>query len=500
MKTWASTAWSSSDAMDLRGARVGLYEVWGPIGEGGMSRVWLARHAELAVPIVLKTLRHAADSAEALERIRSEARLMARIPSHRVVRAVDAGLYEGTPYLAQEYVDGIDLAELDRRRRSALGRGFPLWFACHVAREVAEATHSAHQTGVLHRDIKPSNVFGSPQTGVRLGDFGLAVASAQRGASPSGGTLRFVAPEVLRRDAPSTRASDVYSLGATAYDLRYGRPPFVGKDEILGEGEARFPAAQTAEEACFQHLVARMLARDPAKRLPSMAVPRRLFKQLARTLTPALSAVSPERGVYQVGPVRVRCSLGDIADAAADGIVSSANDAMAMKTGVGRALVARGGAAIEEEAQREGARALGEVITTTGGRLACRVVLHAVSAWREASCIARTSQRVLLRAEELGLRTLAIPALGTGLARVPTEACAHAMASALKWHLLLGGSRLREIRFVLYDQASLEVFVEELNGVFSAGDEPSLDPGLAEARLDDAATSDDTELWPGTAS
>jgi serine/threonine-protein kinase len=463
-----------------------------------MSRVWLARHAELAVPIVLKTLRHATRSAEALSLIRNEARLMARIPSHRVVRAVDAGLFEGTPYLAQEYVDGIDLAELDRRRRSALGRGFPLWFACYVAREVAEATHSAHQTGVLHRDIKPSNVFGSPQTGVRLGDFGLAVASAQRSSSSSGGTLRFVAPEVLRNDAPATRASDVYSLGATVYDLRYGRPPFVGMDEILGSAEARFPVAQTAEEACFQHILARMIAREPARRLQSMGPPRRLFKQLTTTLRPALRAVSPERGVYHIGRARVVCSMGDIADATADGIVSSANDAMSMKTGVGKALVARGGSIIEQEAQREGDRALGEVITTTGGQLACRVVLHAVSAWREASCIARTSQRVLLLAEQLGLRTLAIPALGTGLARVPTEACAYAMASALKWHLLLGTTRLREVRFVLYDQASLDIFIEELNGAFLAGDEPNADAGLAEASVVETAASDDTELWPST--
>src|SRR5215831_15043998 len=103
--------------MDLTGAQVGWFEVWGPIGEGGMSRVWLARHRQLSVPVIIKTLRDPATDAtfivtasgtsgtEAFARLRNEARLMARIPNPRVVRAVDVGTHEGCAYLAQEYVD-----------------------------------------------------------------------------------------------------------------------------------------------------------------------------------------------------------------------------------------------------------------------------------------------------------------------------------------------------------------------------------------------------------
>src|SRR5262249_51381956 len=155
------------------------------------------------------------DAGDAYARLRNEARLTARIPSPRVVRALDVGVYEGTPYLVEDYVDGLDLAELDRRRRAALGRGLPLWFACHAVAGVAEGLESAHQTGVLHRDVKPSNIFGSPQTGMRLGDFGIATAigaDAERAA----GTLRFLAPDALRGEQPSRRW-DVYSLGCTAY-------------------------------------------------------------------------------------------------------------------------------------------------------------------------------------------------------------------------------------------------------------------------------------------
>jgi O-acetyl-ADP-ribose deacetylase (regulator of RNase III) len=136
-----------------------------------------------------------------------------------------------------------------------------------------------------------------------------------------------------------------------------------------------------------------------------------------------------------------------------------------MRSGVGAALRARGGDDIEAEAMSGGRRALGECVPTRSGALKCRAVLHAVSAWKEASCIGRTFQRALLVAEELGLKTLAVPALGTGNARVSPETCAYAMASALHWHTLLGGSRLAAVDFVLYNADSLEVFIDEFNGV-----------------------------------
>ncbi len=455
--------------MDFTSAQCGIFEVWGPISQGGMSRVWLARHKELSTPVVLKTLLDGGDSAAAFARLRNEARLMARIPSPRVVRAIDVGLYEGNPYLAQEYVDGLDLAELDQRRRSALRRGLPLWFVCEVVNAVADALQSAHQTGVLHRDVKPSNLFFSSQTGIRLGDFGIAMARGL-GDEIASGTLRFVAPEVLRGDVPN-RQCDVYSLGATAYDLFYGTPPFTKLDDIVLGAELKFPAARSAEEAYFQHVLARMLDRDPTRRMASMRAPVRLLGPLGRRLRPRLPGIALSRGELQIGPLRVRCQLGDIADAEVDGIVNSANDEMKMQTGVGGSLRARGGQIVEDEAMSGGKRALGECVATTAGALRCRKVLHAVSAWKEASCIARTTQRAFLLAEELGLRTLAIPALGTGAARVSTESCAYAAASALYWHVLLGGSRLREVVFVLYDKHSLEVFIEELSGVILGDNE-----------------------------
>lgn len=495
--------------MDLTGATCGRYEVWGPIGEGGMSRVWLARHKHLAVPVILKTLRdfgqhghdhahphahaHAhehehehtppyddssgAASAGPFGRLRNEARMMARIPSAKVVRAVDVGVHEGCPYLVQEYIDGLDLAELDALRRKALRRGLPLWFVCHVISDVADALHAAHLTGVLHRDVKPSNLLYSPQVGLRLGDFGIAVTRELRDGAGSG-TLRFIAPEALRGASP-TRRADIYSLGATAYDLLYGAPPFTELADILGDSPARFPDARSAEEAYFQHVLAKMLRRDPDERSHSAHASERLLGSLSRALRPKLPAIALGRGQWLIDRVRVTCVLGDIADQEVDGIVNSANDEMKMRTGVGDALRRRGGDVIEEEVLRQGRRALGDCVATGPGALKCKAVLHAVGGWREVSCIARTAQRTLLLAEDLGLRTIAIPALGTGMARVAAEASAFAVASALKLHLKLGGSRLSELRFVLFDRLTYELFVEQVGGVFLGDEETSEEQEVA---------------------
>jgi serine/threonine-protein kinase len=478
--------------MDLTGTTCGRYEVWGPIGEGGMSRVWLARHKHLAVPVILKTLRDFSDgvvtpdgsevgevSTGPFARLRNEARMMARIPSARVVRAVDVGVHEGCPYLVQEYIDGIDLAELDATRRRSLRRGLPLWFVCLVTSDVADALHAAHLTGVLHRDVKPSNLLYSPQVGLRLGDFGIAVTRAVRDGLGSG-TLRFIAPEALRGATPNRRA-DIYSLGATAFDLLYGAPPFPELSDILGDGPVRFPAARSAEEAYFQHVLAKMLRRDPEERSHSARASERLLGSLARALKPKLPAITLGRGHYLIDRVRVSCVQGDVAEAEADGIVNSANDEMKMRSGVGDALRRRGGDAVEEEAMKHGRRALGEVLATGPGDLRCKNVLHAVSAWREVSCIARTAQRAFLLADELGLKSLAIPALGTGVAKVAPEASAYAAASALRLHLMLGGSHLEEVRFVLYDKLTLDLFIEQVSGVFLGEEETSVEQEGASA-------------------
>jgi O-acetyl-ADP-ribose deacetylase (regulator of RNase III) len=471
--------------MPAPGARVRDYEVWGRLGEGGMSEVWLAKHAVLSVPVVMKTLRAAMDPDDehGFDRILNEARLMARIASPRVVRAIDAGVHEGVGYVVQEYVDGIDLAELDQRRRMALGVGLPLWFVCHVMQETCFGLHASHQHGVIHRDVKPSNIFGSPETGIRLGDFGIALSGQQaRAPNEVSGTFRFMAPEQLA-GGPLSRAVDVYGAGATAFDLRYGRAPFADLAATLDpRTEPRFPVTQTPSEAYFQHVVRGMLTYDAAARPRNLSELARHFGALAQATRPppdraGCTRISRDR--LRLGDCEITFETGDIVEIRAEGVVSSAHYHMSMRTGVGNAVRERGGDAIEAEAMKDGDRALGTCVATTAGKLDARYVLHAVSAWNEVSCVGRAAHRTLLLAEDLGLKSLAIPALGTGASRVTTEACANALATALRTHLLLGGTRLRHVRFVLRDDDMLAVFREVAEDALRGGEQlPAWDLGL----------------------
>ncbi len=483
---------SADDAPELSS-----YEVWGSIGEGGMSRVWLARHKVLAVPVIVKTLLAGFESdPSGNARVTSEAKLMARIPSPRVVRALDAGVSGGRPYLVEEYVDGIDLAELDRRRRDALGVGLPLWFVCEVMQAACEALYFAHQTGVIHRDLKPSNLFGSPQTGIRLGDFGIAAMANRESPSEISGTIKFMAPEALRGCEPDPRV-DVWGAAATAFDLRYGRAPFTCAEEVLDpRREPPFPTPASPAEAYFQQTLRGMLARDPRERTRGVLEPMRQFGTLASKLCERRrhgSIVALDRSTFRVHDCVVRMREGDLTSATTDAIVSSANETMAMRSGLGDALRLRGGDVIEEEALAHGRQPLGSCVATSGGQLHSKNVLHAVSAWKEASCVGRAMQRALLLADEMGHRSIACAALGTGAAKVSVETCASSMMTALRHHLELGASHLREVEVVLFDGSITSTFRDvAAEALFGSVDGGWHDVGLPAG---DSATASGAGTW-----
>ncbi len=453
------------------------YQVWGQLSRGGMSDVWLARHADLALPVVIKTLhRVPGESFEAgYERLLAEARMTARLTSPRVVRVIDVGvttdptdpLAEGHPFLVEEYVDGIDLAEFDRRRRQALHRQLPLWVVADYIAQAAEGLHAAHQAGIVHRDVKPSNLFGYGHGALKLGDFGIAAASGAEDA-PRAGTALFMAPEQFV-GGRTDRRTDVYGLGATAYALRYGTAPYQTMSEVLRAGATpRFPPARSPEEAYFQHVVARMLCARVEARDPHVMAARHQFMALSRATAPRSPVLRSNGAVFTLGGVRVAFETGDLAQVETDAVVNAATTGMSMRAGVGDALRRRGGDALEAEAMAHGERALGDCVLTGGGSLPVRGVLHAVAAWNQVSCIARATHRALLLAEEQGFRRLAFPALGTGQGRVALEACTDAMVGALRLHLLMGGSQLEEVRFVFYTAEhlarALEVGASTLQG------------------------------------
>ena len=472
---------------------LGRYEAWGRLSAGGMSEVWLARHAALAMPAIVKTVRPdvAAASPEAEAMLVSTARMVARLSSPHVVRVLDTGtasMEEGAPEVpcvVEEYVDGIDLGELDRARRAALGRALPLWAVADLVAEAAAGLHAAHQAGILHRDVKPTNLFADPHGRVKVGDFGVAVAAHGERAERPAGTPDFMAPEQWRAE-PCDRRADVYALGASAFALRYGRPRSgsTPTGRRAPSPPEPLPAARTPEEAYFQHVVQQAMAQAPDARPATARHVEAAMRTIAEGIRPRLSCARLGPATYSVGETRLVLAVGDLAEAEADAIVASAYSGMSMRSGAGDALRRRGGDAIEEEALRGGPRALGECVATGAGSLRCKSVLHAVGAWKEVSCIARATWRALLLAEAGGHRTIAMPAIGTGRGKVSLASCADTLASVLRLHLALGGSRLREVRVVLYDEASLRAFDEVTGGLFL---------GTERRPEDDGETSE--EVW-----
>jgi len=213
---------------------IGEYELVRPLGRGGTSHVFLARHTKLGRNVALKILtgqRFA--SPQARERFASEMRVVGAVAHAGVVAAHDAREIDGIPVLVTEYIEGVDFAKLVRRTGP-----LSIADACEIVRQVASALSHIDQQGFVHRDIKPSNIMLSRTGEVKLLDLGLArfqgPASDQSELTASGqtvGTADYIAPEQVTDSRQVDIRADIYSLGCTLFHLLTGQPPFAGPDQ-----------------------------------------------------------------------------------------------------------------------------------------------------------------------------------------------------------------------------------------------------------------------------
>ena len=154
---------------------------------------------------------------------------------------------------------------------------------------------------------------------------------------------------------------------------------------------------------------------------------------------------------------------GDITELEVDAIVNAANNDLVLGAGVAGAIRTKGGPRIQEECDRIGSIRLGEAAVTPAGNLKAYYVIHAASmqmgGQTTAESLRSSTRNSLLRAEEKGLKTIAFPAIGTGVAGFPMQECAEIMISELLEHLKSRTS-LEKIYFVLYDDAALKTFEE----------------------------------------
>ena len=211
----------------LRHATGSRYRVQKRLGGGGMASVYLAEHAHLERPVVLKVLHgHLARDAEMLERFRREARAASQLVHPNIVPIIDAGEAEGVLFTVMPYMPGGSYAD-----RIAAGARPPAEVASVVA-QAATSLDYAHRRGIIHRDIKPDNVLFDEDGHAMVTDFGIAEARNQGRLTASGramGTPHYMSPEQAMGKLVDGR-SDIYALGIVMYEALVGFPPFDGPD------------------------------------------------------------------------------------------------------------------------------------------------------------------------------------------------------------------------------------------------------------------------------
>lgn len=268
-----------TEAFEAR--QLGQYRLGERIGAGGMGEVYLAEHQLLKRPCAIKLIRpSSAANPKALARFEREVRATAHLSHWNTVEIYDYGRTDdGTFYYVMEYLPGLSLAELVERYGP-----LPPERVIHLLRQACDALQEAHAHGLIHRDIKPANIFAAERGGLydvtKLLDFGLVKPTAEASSialSQEGvitGSPLYMSPEQATGSHHADGRSDIYSLGAVAYDLLTGHPPFERSNAIgvmiAHARDSVTPPSRLRPEVPgdLERVVLRCLAKDPADRFP----------------------------------------------------------------------------------------------------------------------------------------------------------------------------------------------------------------------------------------
>lgn len=297
----------------------GRYRVISRLGSGGMADVYLAQDQLLGRDVAVKVLHHHfSEDQEFVERFRREASSAAALSHPNIVAIFDRGEWDGTYYIAMEYVAGRTLKAIVRET-GALDAAT----AIDIVVQILRAARFAHRRGVIHRDLKPHNVILDEEGRARVTDFGIARAGASDMTLTGSimGTAQYLSPEQAQGHAVSA-TSDLYSIGVILYELLTGVVPFEGETAVaiaFKQVSAEPVPPSTLNPAVPQTLdavVLRALAKDPARRYADAD---ELIAALEheRQKLPALSAatattVIPDGHAHHAQPPPPRTGAGSL--------------------------------------------------------------------------------------------------------------------------------------------------------------------------------------------
>lgn len=247
------------------------YQLLESQGKGGMATVYRARDKELARDVAIKLLRDDySDDRKFRERFRQEARAAANLSHPNIVTVHDFGYDVGKLFIVMEFVPGSDLKTLIRQRGRVSVKD-----TIHLMVQACAGIGYAHRAGLVHCDVKPHNLLVTPDSRLKVTDFGIARALSSihhdEYSDVVWGSPQYFSPEQATGSAPSP-ASDVYSLGVILYELLTGTLPFMAStpEELARLHLTKIPVPLSEYvpdiSPALEQIVAKVLAKEPSRR------------------------------------------------------------------------------------------------------------------------------------------------------------------------------------------------------------------------------------------
>lgn len=272
------------------GQQLGNYRLIQLVGQGSFADVYLGEHSYLGTQVAIKILQTRLTTDD-VERFRAEARTIAGLKHPHIVRVLDFGVEEGTPYFVMNYAPNGSL-----RQQYPRGTRLPLETIVAYVKQVADALQYAHQRTLIHGDIKPENMLLGTNSEILLSDFGVATlgqSSHNRDIEPAVGTIYYMAPEQIQ--GKPQFASDQYALGVVVYEWLCCEYPFSGSFTEVATQHLFTPPPPLREKVpmlppAVEEVVLRALDKDPQRRFASIQAFTDALEQASK---PASSASEP---------------------------------------------------------------------------------------------------------------------------------------------------------------------------------------------------------------